>query len=79
MNCNSNIEVCFPNYEPIEIKFPTQCNNIKTNYCGVEIPMSDEAFAKMIEAYFTNKEHIIIFDGGNADTILAILDKTILE
>ena len=39
------------------------------------IPIAGEDF---LIAYFANPFHTIVFDGGNADVTLAILDDTIL-
>ena len=122
MNCNCN--------DKIPINFPSCNENMKLDYCGVEIPVSnvifvdvlpeigdsdqlyvvgtsiyrwdndllqyqtitsneltikliknflDNNFSFYLEQFFTSAEYEVIFDGGNADVTLAVLDTTILE
>ena len=65
---------------PIYVEFPTyelhntaemheQCNNIQASSAAVEIPMSNEAFGKMIEQYFMDPNNLVVFDGGDASTV----------
>lgn len=63
---------------PINVACQHQCSNIEVAYDAVEIPISQELFIKMVDAYFTNPNYTIIFDGGDADTCLGELDTMIL-
>lgn len=76
---NTNIPVHFCiDLDPIPTPVPSSCANISVESNGVEIPMSNEMFAQLIDIFFNNPNFMCIFDGGNADTILGQLDTMIL-
>lgn len=63
---------------PIDIEFPLPCSNIAVSGNAVEIPMNYEAFGQLVERYFTDPNYTIVFDGGDADSVLGSLDAMVL-
>ena len=76
---NNNIPVHFCiDCEPISTPVPINCSNISLESNGVEIPLSDAMFAQLMDKFFTNSDFVCVFDGGDADVMLGILDTMIL-
>ena len=75
---DKNVNVSVITESDIDLNlYPTdKCVEIPLSSNAVEIPISDAAFALLMERFFSNPNFVCVFDSGNAATIQQYLQNS---